>query len=411
TRKTLRQSPLCWESLPGDRTPAGRVAAHCEARLPALSAAGRKAGRQLGRPAGHRGVAAVPPPSRPRASSAAACARGPAAPSLPTASRGRGARRAPSLPTASRGAAAPSLPTASRGRGARWAPSLPRPPGGAARGGPPPSPRPPGTRRAAAPSLPTASRDAARGGSLPPHGLPGRGALRACGLGLDVGAGTAWQGSRSVAARSPRAGPSVQSRAAAGAAWGAWHRSAGGGEPGGATAARWTGGSPGSAQRGWKEEHQIVGCPAWLYTVLEQRAFISRDKNISFTTVRRGLAATASRWSAGQWSQGEHSRGKERPETPSAKKLTDIGIRRIFSSEHDIFWESVRKFFQEELIPRHADWAGPGFSLHSDIVMPCIANHVSEEQMKHVPLVMAGRCTGAVAVREPRLEVTVICKE
>lgn len=104
-------------------------------------------------------------------------------------------------------------------------------------------------------------------------------------------------------------------------------------------------------------------------------------------------------------------RGKECPETPSAKKLTDIGIRRIFSSEHDIFWESVRKFFQEELIPRHADWAGPGFSLHSDIVMPCIANHVSEEQMKHVPLVMAGRCTGAVAVREPRLEVTVICKE
>ncbi|XP_070474276.1 long-chain specific acyl-CoA dehydrogenase, mitochondrial isoform X2 [Equus przewalskii] len=383
-------------------------------------------------------------------------------PSLPTASRGRGARWAPSLPRPPWGAARggpPSSPRPPRGAARGGPPSLPRPPGGAARGGPPPSPRPPGARRLPpsprppggaarggpppshglpgarravgplpphglpgrgarrAPSLPTASRGARRlppsprppgtrraAGSLPPHGLPGRGALRACGLGLDVGAGTAWQGSRSVAARSPRAGPSVQSRAAAGAAWGAWHRSAGGGEPGGATAARWTGGSPGSAQRGRKEEHQIVGCPAWLYTVLEQRAFISRDKNISFTTVRRGLAATASRWSAGQWSQGEHSRGKERPETPSAKKLTDIGIRRIFSSEHDIFWESVRKFFQEELIPRHADWAGPGFSLHSDIVMPCIANHVSEEQMKHVPLVMAGRCTGAVAVREPRLE-------
>ncbi|XP_070125322.1 translation initiation factor IF-2 [Equus caballus] len=358
--------PLPPHGLPGARRAAGPLPPH---GLP-----GRGARRAPSLPTASRGRGARWAPSLPTAS------RGPAAPSLPTASRGRGARRAPSLPTASRGAAAPSLPTASRRRGGSLPPhglpgarraagllpphGLPRaggslPPHGLpgarravgplpptasrGRGGPPPSPRPPGTRRAA--------------GSLPPHGLPGRGALRACGLGLDVGAGTAWQGSHSVAARSLRAGPSVQSRAAAGAAWGAWHRSAGGGEPGGATAARWTGGSPGSAQRGRKEEHQIVGCPAWLYTVLEQRAFISRDKNISFTTVRRGLAATASRWSAGQWSQGEHSRGKECPETPSAKKLTDIGIRRIFSSEHDIFWESVRKFFQEELIPRHADYS------------------------------------------------------
>lgn len=50
-----------------------------------------------------------------------------------------------------------------------------------------------------------------------------------------------------------------------------------------------------------------------------------------------------------------HSGGEERLETPSAKKLTDIGIRRLFSSEHDIFRESVRKFFQEEVIPHHAE--------------------------------------------------------
>lgn len=50
-----------------------------------------------------------------------------------------------------------------------------------------------------------------------------------------------------------------------------------------------------------------------------------------------------------------HSGGEERLETPSAKKLTDVGIRRIFSSEHDIFRESVRKFFQEEVIPHHAE--------------------------------------------------------
>lgn len=50
-----------------------------------------------------------------------------------------------------------------------------------------------------------------------------------------------------------------------------------------------------------------------------------------------------------------HSGGEARLETPSAKKLTDIGIRRIFSSEHDIFRESVRKFFQEEVVPYHAE--------------------------------------------------------
>ncbi|XP_045662597.1 long-chain specific acyl-CoA dehydrogenase, mitochondrial isoform X2 [Ursus americanus] len=55
-----------------------------------------------------------------------------------------------------------------------------------------------------------------------------------------------------------------------------------------------------------------------------------------------------------------HSGGEDRLETPSAKKLTDIGIRRIFSSEHDIFRESVRKFFQEEVIPYHAEWEKAG---------------------------------------------------
>ncbi|XP_047577288.1 long-chain specific acyl-CoA dehydrogenase, mitochondrial isoform X3 [Lutra lutra] len=55
-----------------------------------------------------------------------------------------------------------------------------------------------------------------------------------------------------------------------------------------------------------------------------------------------------------------HSGGEERLETPSAKKLTDIGIRRIFSPEHDIFRKSVRKFFQEEVIPYHAEWEKAG---------------------------------------------------
>ncbi|KAK1336604.1 hypothetical protein QTO34_002638 [Cnephaeus nilssonii] len=55
-----------------------------------------------------------------------------------------------------------------------------------------------------------------------------------------------------------------------------------------------------------------------------------------------------------------HSGGEHRLETSSAKKLTDIGIRRIFSSEHDIFRESVRKFFQEEVVPHHTEWEKAG---------------------------------------------------
>ncbi|XP_044237136.1 long-chain specific acyl-CoA dehydrogenase, mitochondrial isoform X3 [Ursus arctos] len=147
-----------------------------------------------------------------------------------------------------------------------------------------------------------------------------------------------------------------------------------------------------------------------------------------------------------------HSGGEDRLETPSAKKLTDIGIRRIFSSEHDIFRESVRKFFQEEVIPYHAEWekagevsrelwekagkqgllgvniaehhggvggdlystavtweeqiysncSGPGFSLHSDIVMPYIVKYGSKEQIKRfIPQMTSGKCIGALAMTEP----------
>uniref|UniRef100_A0A8C4TTT8 Acyl-CoA dehydrogenase long chain n=1 Tax=Falco tinnunculus TaxID=100819 RepID=A0A8C4TTT8_FALTI len=144
--------------------------------------------------------------------------------------------------------------------------------------------------------------------------------------------------------------------------------------------------------------------------------------------------------------------GTKRQEPSSAKSLIDIGTRRIFSSDHDIFRDSARKFFQEEVLPFHAEWekdgqvsrelwekagqqgllgvaiaekhggigadilssaivweeqmyvncTGPGFSLHSDIVMPYIANYGSEEQIKRfIPEMVAGRCIGAIAMTEP----------
>ncbi|KAL1256215.1 hypothetical protein QQF64_011760, partial [Cirrhinus molitorella] len=141
-----------------------------------------------------------------------------------------------------------------------------------------------------------------------------------------------------------------------------------------------------------------------------------------------------------------------RPETPMAKTLMDIGTRRIFSEEHDLFRQNVRRFFQEEVVPYHAQWekagevsrevwekagehgllgvytpekdggiggdllsaaivweeqmycncSGPGFSLHSEIVMTYISNYGSKAQIEHyIPQMTAGKCIGAIAMTEP----------
>lgn len=42
-----------------------------------------------------------------------------------------------------------------------------------------------------------------------------------------------------------------------------------------------------------------------------------------------------------------------RPEPSSAKSLMDIGTRRIFNEDHDLFRQNVRRFFQEEVVPHH----------------------------------------------------------
>lgn len=55
----------------------------------------------------------------------------------------------------------------------------------------------------------------------------------------------------------------------------------------------------------------------------------------------------------------EHSRFKipfvtlnhSRPDIGQAESLLDIGTRDIFSEEHDIFREHVRRFFTNEILP------------------------------------------------------------
>ncbi|MBD9482406.1 acyl-CoA dehydrogenase family protein [Pseudomonas sp. PDM14] len=126
--------------------------------------------------------------------------------------------------------------------------------------------------------------------------------------------------------------------------------------------------------------------------------------------------------------------------------------RTLFSHEHEQFRESVRKFFEQEAVPFHAQWekdghidralwnkageagmlcshlpeeyggmaadflysavvieeqsrlglSGIGFSLHSDIVAPYILHYGSEEQkLKYLPKLVSGELVTAIAMTEP----------
>ena len=50
------------------------------------------------------------------------------------------------------------------------------------------------------------------------------------------------------------------------------------------------------------------------------------------------------------------SNGHTRLEPCESASMIDIGTRRIFSEDHDIFRQTVRRFYQEEIIPNHAQW-------------------------------------------------------
>lgn len=135
-----------------------------------------------------------------------------------------------------------------------------------------------------------------------------------------------------------------------------------------------------------------------------------------------------------------------------ANSLLDIGIRDIFDSDHDMYRETARKFFEDECKPFHGEWedagevprelwtragelgllsnmvpeeygglgldakypaivweeqsysgcTGPGFAMHSDIVAPYIANYGTEEQKSRIlPKLVSGEWIGALGMTEP----------
>lgn len=126
--------------------------------------------------------------------------------------------------------------------------------------------------------------------------------------------------------------------------------------------------------------------------------------------------------------------------------------RTIFNEEHELFQQSVNKFFEKEIVPNHDQWeidghvsrevwlkagelgllctgtaeeyggsgvdftystimmeelartgcSGPGFALHSDIVAPYIIHQGTEELKKQwLPKMAKGEVIGAIAMTEP----------
>eukprot|EP00697_Spironema_sp_BW2_P004688 gnl/Spiro4/16365_TR8784_c0_g1_i1.p2 gnl/Spiro4/16365_TR8784_c0_g1~~gnl/Spiro4/16365_TR8784_c0_g1_i1.p2 ORF type:complete len:431 (-),score=155.80 gnl/Spiro4/16365_TR8784_c0_g1_i1:68-1327(-) len=141
-----------------------------------------------------------------------------------------------------------------------------------------------------------------------------------------------------------------------------------------------------------------------------------------------------------------------RPEPAQAASLIEQGTRSIFNEEHDAFRESARKFYASKVVPFHDKWedvghvprdlwleagsagllgvtmpdsyggagcdilyaainweeqsytgcTGPGWALHSEIVMPYILNYGTPDQkQKYLPKMITGELIGAIAMTEP----------
>ena len=145
---------------------------------------------------------------------------------------------------------------------------------------------------------------------------------------------------------------------------------------------------------------------------------------------------------------------KYRKQNWQAERLTDIGSRKIFDDDHDMFRESARKFFrsipkerldswekqkmadaeiwkeagaagllgidspaeyggigadfkycliaEEEQAYAGPEFFGPGFGLHTNIVMPYLFKYGTEEQKsKYIPDMTSGQVISCIGMTEP----------
>jgi long-chain-acyl-CoA dehydrogenase len=169
-------------------------------------------------------------------------------------------------------------------------------------------------------------------------------------------------------------------------------------------------------------------------------------------TLSHRVCSTRLQSNSAQTSDDDAVAQSKRLELAEAGNMMDIGIRKIFTEDHDILRQSVRRFFQEEIAPYHDQWeldgqisreawlaagrqgllgvdtpeehggigsdwlsasiimeeqsyvncTGPGFALHSHITMPYISHIGSKEQIdKYIPRMMSGECISCIAMTEP----------
>lgn len=71
-----------------------------------------------------------------------------------------------------------------------------------------------------------------------------------------------------------------------------------------------------------------------------------------------------------------------RQEPCQADSMLDIGTRRIFSEEHDMFRRTVRKFFQEHVVPYHSQYVNFFYLIYT--VLNEIFSHLYYQKQKNL---------------------------
>lgn len=175
--------------------------------------------------------------------------------------------------------------------------------------------------------------------------------------------------------------------------------------------------------------------------------------SIKSAGVKLARSVSTSKWVSQQaMAQEGEEQVAHRPAATQMKNMLDIGSRRIFTPEQDMFRESARKFMREVLAPQQAQFekdgqpsreawlamgeqgllgistpaevggiggtfidemiaceemsyafvASPAMALHSTIVMPYLTHYgTKEQQEKYLPPMTSGACIASIGMTEP----------